>query len=229
MRTGLVRMQWTSLDHVALGDSHERAASSLAFPFDYFHVNSIALSPDGSLLLSARNTWAAYYVDARSGRIVWRLGGRSSTFREGPHAGTAWQHDPRVVGDGLISMFDNGAAPSVHGQSRGVVLRLNARPRTATLVRQLTHGPPLVAASQGNLQLLPGAAGLSAGARCPSSPNSAPKVRCASTPTSRRATSPTGAFASSGPAGPSTVPRSPSSRRREAGGRRMRAGTAQPR
>ena len=95
-------------------------------------------------------------MDARSGRIVWRLGGRHSTFREGPHAGTAWQHDPRVVGDGLISMFDNGAAPSVHGQSRGVVLRLSASPRTATLVSQLTHGPPLVAASQGNLQLLPG-------------------------------------------------------------------------
>ncbi len=96
-----------------------------------------------------------YYVEARSGRIVWRLGGRRSTFREGAHAQTAWQHDPRVVGNGLISIFDNGAAPGVHGQSRGVVLRLGASPRTVTLVRQLTHVPSLVADSQGNLQLLP--------------------------------------------------------------------------
>jgi Arylsulfotransferase (ASST) len=157
VRTGLVRMQWTSLDHVALGESYESAArSSLAFPYDYFHLNSIDLDPDGSVLLSARNTWAAYDVDPRSGRILWRLGGRRSSFREGSGTRTAWQHDPRALGDGTFSIFDNGSAPTVHGQSRGIVLRLDPGSRTATLVSQLRHAPPVIAESQGNLQALPG-------------------------------------------------------------------------
>ena len=43
-------MQWTSLDHVALTESYEHAASSLAWPWDFFHINSINLDSDGGLL-----------------------------------------------------------------------------------------------------------------------------------------------------------------------------------
>jgi hypothetical protein len=153
--TGLVRFQWTSLDHVPLGDSHEHASgTSPASPYDFFHLNSIDLDPDGSLLLSARNTWAVYDVDPRSGQVRWRLGGRESSFALGPGVETAWQHDPRVLADGSISIFDNGSSPTVHRQSRGIVLALDPQSRTATLRSQLVHGPPLIAESQGNMQAL---------------------------------------------------------------------------
>jgi hypothetical protein len=154
VRTGLVRLQWTSIDHVGLGESYERAASSLAWPYDFFHVNSVGLDPDGGLLVSARNTWAVYDVDRRSGQIVWRLGGKKSSFAEGPEARTAWQHDPRELPDGTISLFDNGSSPTVHHQSRGIVLRLDPQQGTATLVSQFIHAPALIAESQGNLQAL---------------------------------------------------------------------------
>jgi hypothetical protein len=154
VKTGLVRLQWTSLDHVGLGESYERSGSSTAFPFDFFHINSLNLDPDGGVLVSARNTWTVYDVDARSGRILWRLGGKNSSFSESAAARTAWQHDPRVLADGSISIFDNGSSPTVHGQSRGIVLSLDPQKRTATLVSQVTHAPALIAESQGNLQAL---------------------------------------------------------------------------
>lgn len=153
--TGLVRFQWTSLDHVALSDSYERAyTSSLEWPFDFFHINSINLDPDGTLLVSSRNTWAIYDVAPATGLVSWQLGGRHSSFHELPGAATAWQHDPRVLADGTISIFDNGSSPSVHSQSRGVVVRLQPAGGTATLVAQITHTPGIVAESQGNLQAL---------------------------------------------------------------------------
>jgi hypothetical protein len=154
VRTGLVRKQWTSLDHVALADSYTPVSGETAFPFDFFHVNSINLDGDGSLLVSARNTWTVYDVDGRTGRIDWRLGGKHSTFAEGPGVRTAWQHDPRPLSGGAISIFDNGSSPTVHSQSRGEVVQLDPTKRTATLVGQLLHPPPIVAESQGNLQLL---------------------------------------------------------------------------
>jgi hypothetical protein len=153
--TGLVRFQWTSLDHVALADSFELARKSTReWPFDYFHINSIDAEEDGTLLVSARNTWATYAIDPHTGQLGWQLGGKHSTFALGPGAATAWQHDSRVQADGSISIFDNGAAPLVHRQSRGVVVSVNAQQRTATLVSQFVRPAPILAESQGNLQQL---------------------------------------------------------------------------
>jgi hypothetical protein len=42
----------------------------------------------------------------------------------------------------------------VHGQSRGIIVSVNVQQRTATLLEELQHTPPLVAESQGNLQAL---------------------------------------------------------------------------
>jgi Arylsulfotransferase (ASST) len=155
IKTGLVRYEWTSLDHISPADSHENAArSTTSQPFDFFHINSINADYDASLLISARNTWAIYHVDGRSGRVDWRLGGRQSSFKPGTGTSTAWQHDPRPLGGGTISIFDNGASPAVRGQSRGIVLRLDPLHRQVTLVAQLTHAPALLADSQGNMQAL---------------------------------------------------------------------------
>ena len=155
VRTGLVMFQWTSLDHVALGESYTHAnASDTGFPFDFFHINSINLDQDGSLLISARNTWATYDIAAQTGEIEWRLGGRHSSFTMGPGTSTAWQHDPRQLANGSFSIFDNGASPTVHSQSRGIVVSLEPQGKTATLVGQLTHPSPISAKSQGNVQAL---------------------------------------------------------------------------
>ena len=80
--TGLVRYEWSSLDHVALSASYSSpAGSSSPWPFDFFHLNSINLEPDGSLLISSRNTWALDDIDPASGQIRWTLGGRRAGTR----------------------------------------------------------------------------------------------------------------------------------------------------
>ena len=45
-------------------------------PYDYFHVNSIQQDTDGNLIVSGRNTWAAYKIDHTTGAVIWRLGGK---------------------------------------------------------------------------------------------------------------------------------------------------------
>jgi hypothetical protein len=155
VRTGLVMYEWTSVDHVGLSESYEHANTSTpADPFDFFHLNSIDVEREGSLLISSRNTWTVYDIDPGSGQVSWRLGGRHSSFKMSAGTGTAWQHDPRELPDGAISIFDNGASPKVHGQSRAIVISLDDPAGTATLVDRLTHTPALVAESQGSVQAL---------------------------------------------------------------------------
>jgi Arylsulfotransferase (ASST) len=155
LKTGLVMYEWHSLDHVSLQSSYNRAApTSRAEPFDYFHINSIDVEQDGDLLVDSRNTWAAYDVDAKTGQVRWELGGRHSSFKLGPGASTAFQHDAVQQPDGAITFFDNGAFPQVHKQSRAIELVLNTHAMTATLARSYEHKNPLVAGSQGNVQAL---------------------------------------------------------------------------
>jgi hypothetical protein len=155
VKTGLVMYEWTSIDHVALDESYEPAVhSSAPYPYDFFHLNSISLDNDGSLLISSRNTWTVYKLNPQSGQIVWRLGGKNSSFKLGPGVGTAWQHDPRELPDGAISIFDNGASPKAHSQSRAIVVSLDGASSSASLSERLTHTPPLVAESQGSVQAL---------------------------------------------------------------------------
>jgi Arylsulfotransferase (ASST) len=158
VRTGLVMYEWTSLDHVAFGESFAPVLpvdTLPATPLDYFHINSVNLDRDGSLLVSSRNTWTVYRLDQHSGRITWRLGGKRSSFKMGSGTQTAWQHDARELPDGAISIFDNGASPAVHPQARGIVVNLDSARHTATLALQVTHTPPLISESQGDLQALP--------------------------------------------------------------------------
>jgi Arylsulfotransferase (ASST) len=153
MRTGLVRWEWHSLDHVAVSESQTSAPKST--PWDWFHLNSIDPEPGGDLFISARNTWTGYQLEGGSGRILWRLGGSKSSFKMGPGTTTAWQHDGRILPDGEITLFDDGSNPPVHSQSRAVRIALDTKTHEARLSRAFTHpGLPLLASSQGNVQTL---------------------------------------------------------------------------
>lgn len=157
VRTGLLLYQWDSLDHVPLSASY--VAPDRHKPYDYFHINSVDADRDGNLIISARNTWTAYKVAAQDGQVIWRLGGKHSTFKL-PRADTfSFQHDVRAEApdDRLVTLFDNGAGPpDVQSESRALTLRLDLRRHTATVVGVLQHSPPLLAHFEGNVQELPG-------------------------------------------------------------------------
>jgi len=157
--TGHVVWEWHSADHLPVSEGATPPKEGK--PHDYFHVNSVDEDARGRVLLSARNMHAIYAVSKRTGRVLWRLGGKRSDFRMGPGARFAFQHDaqwlpvrgtPRYE---TISLFDNEATPPQADQSRGLVLRLDMRARTARVVRQYTHPDKLLSIAEGNLQTLP--------------------------------------------------------------------------
>jgi hypothetical protein len=154
IRTGLVRWEWHSLDHVGVTESQNSPPAKQ--PWDWFHINSIDPQRNGDVFVSARNTWAGYQIEGGGGRVLWRLGGSRSSFKMGPGTSTAWQHDGRILPDGEVTFFDDGANWVVHSQSRAVRIRLDFTTHEARLTSSLTHpGGALLAASQGNAQTLP--------------------------------------------------------------------------
>jgi hypothetical protein len=154
IKTGRVLWEWHSYGHVPLRASYARPAGPE--PFDYFHLNSVQSLSNGNLLVSARSTWAIYEVSRKTGRILWTLGGKRSSFTLGPGARFSWQHDARIHGH-TLSLFDDASnGPSQQeNQSSAKVLSLNMTTMTATLVHRYTHSPGLLAVSQGSAQTLP--------------------------------------------------------------------------
>ena len=153
IKTGLVMWEWHALGHVALSESHNSVPAGGGSPWDYIHVNSVDPGPSGEdVLLSARNTWALYDVNMRTGGFDWRLGDRHSSFRLGPGTRFYWQHDAEWQPGGLISVFDNGSDPPKEKQSRGLLLALSTSSHTVSLVKQFTNpNHTLLASSQGNV------------------------------------------------------------------------------
>jgi hypothetical protein len=154
LRTGRVVLEWHSVDQVRLFESYYRLPRDPSRIFDYFHINSIDVDHDGDLLVSARNTHTVYKISRRTGKILWRLGGKRSDFTLGKGVRFGWQHDARRQPDGTLTLFDNAAAPRLRKQSRGLVLRLDMKRMHASVVRNFVHRPPIVAVDQGNMQRL---------------------------------------------------------------------------
>ncbi len=153
--TGLVLFEWHSLGNVGLAESYDEADDNPKLPLDYFHINSTVPDTDGNLLVSARHTWAIYKIDRRTGRVIWRLGGKKSSFEGDRDTRFAWQHDAERRADGTISLFDNSSAPPVRKRSRGLVLALDEQARTVRMVKEYEHPRDLLSANQGSFQTLP--------------------------------------------------------------------------
>jgi hypothetical protein len=163
LATGRVLYTWDMGAHVPLAQSATRPAPSGTW--DPYHLNSLARAPGGSLVISARNTWSVYDITPTgAGTVHWTLDGKphatDSSFRFGPGAPFAWQHDARLLPNGELTMFDDHCcsfapdAPKPPPTARGLILRLDTAAGTANLVASYSRRPPLVVATQGSLELL---------------------------------------------------------------------------
>jgi hypothetical protein len=160
--TGKVLFEWNSQDHVPFDQSEQPLPNSPSRPWDWFHINAVHVDTDGNLLIDARNTWTTYKVSRFTGEIIWRLGGKDSSFALKTAPGQtldsaneifAWQHDPEALGGDRYTVFDNESSGTpLLPASRAVTIQLNERKRTATLVASDNQPEGLAAASQGNAQ-----------------------------------------------------------------------------
>ncbi len=163
IKTGKVIFQWNSIGHVPFRDSHTPLPASATTAWDWFHINAVHLDTDGNLLINSRFTWTTYKVSLSTGKIIWELGGKQSTFRLKAGAGQlldhageifAYQHDPEAVGNGEYTFMDdesNGTSKEL-AYSRVVVVRLNLSAKTATLVQSFSQPEGLLTGAEGNAQ-----------------------------------------------------------------------------
>jgi hypothetical protein len=115
-----------------------------------------------------RNTWAAYLVDISTGKVVWTLGGKNSSFTVPSNGQFEFQHNALLLPGNEVSLFDDHCCAVVGGgkfapptgPSRGLVLKLNFQNHTASVVDAFTHTPAIDAAFTGSTQLLPNGNGL---------------------------------------------------------------------
>ena len=206
-RAASVLFEWHSLDHVALDESH----AGVGDPFDYFHINSIAPTDDGNLLVSARNTWAVYKIDRGSGEVIWRLGGKKQRLPDGRRTrslpGSTTPAPARRTAS--LSLFDDGAAPA----GAAAVTRARARARHDADARDApSRLPAHPAGARPRARQHPAArrtaTSSSATGRRRTSPSSARAARCFSTRRCRRRARTTVRSASRGSGGRSTARRS---------------------
>jgi predicted lipoprotein with Yx(FWY)xxD motif len=158
LKTGKLLFQWDFASHVPLSDAEVPAPTIPSVTWDPYHVNSIDLDASGHMLVSARDTWALYEIGHKRGELVWRLGGKSSSFALGANADFSWQHDARFLPGNELSLFDDSCCSLPSGKparfARGLVLKLSPSRHTATVARSYTHDPGLDVPTQGSMQTL---------------------------------------------------------------------------
>lgn len=157
-KTNKVLWEWDSTKAVSPAESYLPIPARPEVAYDYIHANSVALDTDGNVLVSSRHTHTIYKVDKKTKKIIWKLGGKKSSFKMGPGARFAWQHDAQRRPDGTISLFDNvSSIENDKGKrSKGLVLKLDeGAGKTATVVRSFVNPVRKVNNTQGNLELLP--------------------------------------------------------------------------
>jgi hypothetical protein len=154
VKTGLVEREWHSLGHVGVETSAVKPVKNV--PFDAFHANAIEPETNGSWLVSSRNTNGAYEIDPTTGKVLWVLGGKRSTFKMLAGAQFLGQHDVRRAPDGNITLFDNGTFGIKTGRaSRALELALDMNARTARVVHGFVHQRPTERTfSQGSMRTL---------------------------------------------------------------------------
>lgn len=151
---------WDALDHIPLTDSYQTASSATSSDniWDVYHLNSIGLTDNiNDIIVSSRSTWTIYRINKPTGNIVWRLGGKQSSFSIATGGEFSWQHDARFLPGNLVSLFDDNSDGSSTSEppSHGLILQLDLNNMSASTYRTYYHDPNISVSSQGNLQSLP--------------------------------------------------------------------------
>ncbi|MEM7104588.1 MAG: aryl-sulfate sulfotransferase [Bacteroidota bacterium] len=144
---------WDSNEHIHPTEAYEFYGYTPS-GYKYAHGNSIEVDHDGNLLLSFRNLNAVYKIDRMSGEIIWRLGGKSSSFQFDNDPGFSGQHDARILANGNITVYDNAVMSPEPRVSRAVEYQLDTVNWIATKVWEHNFEPGFYADGMGNFHAL---------------------------------------------------------------------------
>ena len=124
---------WNAWDHFEPADWIEPRGSEEYEDFD--HPNSLDIDEDGNYIVSMRSFGAVLKLNAKTGDLLWQLGGRKNQFEivNDPLNGFSAQHTAYMTDAGTLLILDNGARHDPQ-QSRAVEYELDLEAMTATMV-----------------------------------------------------------------------------------------------
>ncbi|KAI9904399.1 hypothetical protein N3K66_000928 [Trichothecium roseum] len=173
IETGELLFEWRASEHLELTDTIRYFAGaddglSPDHGYDFFHINSLDKDRDGNYIVSGRHTSTIHCISP-DGSLLWTLGGKKNDFSdlsEGTATDFTYQHHVRIEEDDTISLFDNAKAErdgptTPHDFSRGLVIQLDTKARTAQTLHQVyDRRSPKHAVSQGSAQVVNGGHGM---------------------------------------------------------------------
>ena len=92
---GEIVWEWIAYEHMK---PEEWPICPLCPRSEWTHANSVLELPDGNIMMCCRHISRIFIIDKKTGDIIWRWG-------EGE---LAHPHDPTLVGEGRVLLFDNG-------------------------------------------------------------------------------------------------------------------------
>ena len=154
---GSTEFEWNAWDHFTLDEWIEPKPSSMPEEFDFDHPNSIDFDRDGNYIVSFRRLSQILKIDAVTGEVIWRLGGRRGEFTlvDDPLGGFSDQHSVRVLPNGHLLLFDNGGGHRPP-ESRAVEYELDTAAKTAKLIWEYRPNPAIYTPGGGAVQRLEG-------------------------------------------------------------------------
>jgi len=113
----------------------------------------------GNYLVSSRYAHALFYIDGRTGSVLWQIGGQHNNFTDlsnGRATNFARQHHARWTDDyRSITVFDNGEeGPSDVWRSRGLKIAVDTDKMEAFVLADAYHPHNYTTVSQGSVQQL---------------------------------------------------------------------------
>ncbi len=148
---GNVQFHWSAGDLFTPRDWSLPAAQ----PVDLDHPSSLAIDVDGNYVISFQAMSEVTKLDARTGTVIWRLGGvhNEFAFQHDPQSGFSGQHDVQALPNGHLLLLDD-QLHVVPRPARAVEYALDPLGKTATLVWQYQPNPPIVSPIMGSVQRL---------------------------------------------------------------------------
>jgi len=134
---GILEWEWHSADHFEVTDGATEIDGG-TISMNLTHGNAVDFDSDGNLLVSFRNLNEITKIDATTGDIIWRMGGKNNefTFPGDPKGEFRRQHGVRVVEPGVIQLLDNSDQPP----SRLLRYEVSESSRTATMLWEYIDG-----------------------------------------------------------------------------------------
>jgi hypothetical protein len=152
---GSTEFEWNGWDYFTLHDWIEPRPASMPEEYDFDHPNSIAFDNDGNYIVSFRRPSQILKIDAATGAVIWRFGGRRGEFTltGDPLGGFSNQHSVKVLPHGHLLLYDNGGRHQPP-ESRAAEYALDPVAKAAALVWEYRHNPAIYTPGGGAVQRL---------------------------------------------------------------------------